>query len=66
MAHAFWFPTVTIDNDVWEDDSDFNKLAVSRQLPSTIVVNEAGERFADETANYNDFEMDMHEFDPTA
>ncbi|MEF8814072.1 MAG: FAD-binding protein [Halovenus sp.] len=61
---AFWFPTVDVPGETWEDGSSLYRLETTRHLPGAIIVNEAGERFTDETMNYNDISKSFHEFDP--
>jgi len=66
MNEAFWYPTIHWPGETWEDGSPLYRLTSDRALPHTIVVDADGERFANESVNYNDFGRTFHEFDPQA
>jgi 3-oxosteroid 1-dehydrogenase len=65
MSEAWWAPAMeVVDRQV--DGHPFYWLLMGpiRATPGGIIVDQAGQRFANEAANYNDFGRSMHEFDP--
>lgn len=65
MNEAWWNTTVEVPGEQWEDGSTVARVASGRYLPGAILVNEAGERFGNESAPYNDLGKRFHEFDTT-
>lgn len=65
MNEAWWFPTGHVPGEEWEDGSPLYRMVWGpRTLPGSLMVNEDGERFCNESANYHDLGKTFHEFDP--
>jgi len=58
-----------VPGEEWDDGSPLNRMIISaRTLPGSLMVNMDGERFCNESNNYNDLgksfsEFDAHEYD---
>jgi len=65
MNEAWWNTAVEVPGEKWEDGSNVARVASGRYLPGAILVNEAGERFGNESAPYNDLGKRFHDFDTT-
>jgi len=64
LGEAFWGPMALIDTDRTEGAQLSSLLRFERQGPGSIIVNAHGERFANESQNYNDMTRRMHRLDP--
>lgn len=56
MEHSWWAPTTRV-----EGEEKQRALFVERALPGCIMVNQAGKRFVNEAAPYNDIGYAMYE-----
>jgi len=66
MDDAWWSPAFQVPGQTMDDVPIARLLQAERVLPHTIIVNGAGERFANEAAPYNEFGRTMWEVDPIA
>lgn len=66
MNEAWWYPTLGIPGEEWEDGSQIYRIPSDRALPGAIMVNERGDRFVNEAGPYNDIGKAFHEYDPVA
>jgi succinate dehydrogenase/fumarate reductase flavoprotein subunit len=66
MDEAWWNTSVEIPGESWEDGSQVARIASGRILPGAIIVNDAGNRFANEAAPYNELGKSFHEYDETS
>ncbi len=65
MSEAWWAPAMkVVDRQVDGQPLYWLLMGSIRATPGGIIVDQAGRRFANEAANYNDFGRSMHEFDP--
>jgi hypothetical protein len=65
MQQAWWVPVVTPTGATDADGTQTSILLLrERTVPGTIMVNQRGERFANEAANYNALGAAFHVFDP--
>ena len=65
MNEAWWNTAVEVPGEKWEDGNNVARVASGRYLPGAILVNDAGERFGNESAPYNDLGKRFHDFDTT-
>ncbi len=63
MGEAFWGPMALIDTDRTEGAQLSSLLRFERQGPGSIIVDGRGERFVNESQNYNDMTRTMHRRD---
>jgi len=65
MNEAWWCPAGRVPGEEWEDGSPLYRILLAeRTLPGTVMVNEDGERFCNESGNYVDLGKTFREFDP--
>jgi succinate dehydrogenase/fumarate reductase flavoprotein subunit len=64
MPQAWWAPTVRVPGDEAFGRPRATLLNRERTLPGSIMVNQAGLRFANEAANYNALGGAFHHLDP--
>lgn len=65
MNEAWWCPAGHVPGEEWEDGSPLYRILLAeRALPGTLMVNEDGERFCNESSNYVDLGKTFREFDP--
>lgn len=65
MNEAWWCPAGHVPGEEWNDGSPLYRILLGeRTLPGTIMVNEDGERFCNESGNYVDLGKTFREFDP--
>jgi succinate dehydrogenase/fumarate reductase flavoprotein subunit len=66
MNEAWWCPAVSPPGQSWEEGSQLSRLVIlERTVPGSIIVNEEGERFGNESGNYNAYGKRFQEFDAT-
>lgn len=63
MSDAWWCPTFSVPGEQHEGVELCRLLIPERARPSSIVVDRAGRRFADEAQNYSDFGRSLHSFE---
>jgi 3-oxosteroid 1-dehydrogenase len=66
MREAFWAPMSLIPGDLTEGEQLGTLLRFERQGPGSIIVNKHGDRFVNESQNYNDMTRAFHSIDPVA
>jgi succinate dehydrogenase/fumarate reductase flavoprotein subunit len=66
MREAFWAPMAVIPGDELEGEQLGTLLRFERQGPGSIIVNRDGQRFVNESQNYNDMTRAFHSVDPVA
>ena len=54
MAHGWMMPMIQVPGETLQDRPFFRSLVTERGLPRSIIVNAAGERFANESLPYNE------------
>ncbi len=64
MREAFWAPMAVIPGDELEGEQLGTLLRFERQGPGSIIVNRHGQRFVNESQNYNDMTRAFHSVDP--
>ena len=64
MSEAWWYPASNVPGDTYEDLGLNRFVATERTAPHCILVNQAGQRFVNEAANYNDMMKAFFDFDP--
>lgn len=65
MQQAWWVPVVAPPGATDADGTQTSILLLrERTIPGTIMVNQNGDRFANEAANYNALGAALHVFDP--
>jgi succinate dehydrogenase/fumarate reductase flavoprotein subunit len=65
MNEAWWCPAGRVPGEEWDDGSPLYRILLAeRTLPGTVMVNEDGERFCNESGNYVDLGKTFREFDP--
>lgn len=65
MNEAWWCPAGHVPGEEWEDGSPLYRILLAeRTLPGTMMVNEDGKRFCNESGNYVDLGKTFREFDP--
>jgi 3-oxosteroid 1-dehydrogenase len=65
MNEAWWCPAGHVPGEEWEDGSPLYRILLAeRTLPGTMMVNEDGQRFCNESGNYVDLGKTFREFDP--
>jgi succinate dehydrogenase/fumarate reductase flavoprotein subunit len=64
MREAWWMPVAVVPRE--EVSTGVNLIAGIRSLPRCIMVNRAGRRFTNESANYNAIGAAFHEQDVSA
>jgi 3-oxosteroid 1-dehydrogenase len=62
MQEAWWVPTVEIPGDELFGRTRAQIVLRERTLPRSIIVNRAGTRFTNESANYNALGGALHQF----
>jgi len=60
---AWWAPMAIIPGEVRDGEQIGTLLRFERQGPGSIMVNRNGERFANESQNYNDLARALHSWD---
>lgn len=66
MREAFWAPMTVVPGDELEGAQLGTLLRFERQGPGSIIVNRDGNRFVNESQNYNDMTRAFHSVDPVA
>ncbi len=66
MREAFWAPMTVVPGDELEGAQLGTLLRFERQGPGSIIVNREGNRFVNESQNYNDMTRAFHSVDPVA
>jgi succinate dehydrogenase/fumarate reductase flavoprotein subunit len=66
MREAFWAPMTVVPGDELEGQQLGTLLRFERQGPGSIIVNRDGNRFVNESQNYNDMTRAFHSVDPVA
>ncbi len=66
MNEAWLYPGAVIPGIEYEGHPLSHWIISERSLPHSVLVNRYGERFVEETANYNDLSKALLAFDPTA
>ena len=61
---AWWAPMSVIPGDTRDGEQVGTLLRFERQGPGSLMVNRHGERFANESQNYNDLARALHSWDP--
>lgn len=64
MREAFWAPMSLIPGDMLEGEQLGTLLRFERQGPGSIIINKHGNRFVNESQNYNDMTRAFHAVDP--
>ncbi|TAP39567.1 FAD-dependent oxidoreductase [Arthrobacter sp. S39] len=64
MSEAFWAPMAIIHGDESEGEQLGTLMRFERQGPGSIIVNKHGQRFVNESQNYNDMTRAFHAVDP--
>ena len=64
MREAFWAPMAIIPGDEAEGEQLGTLMRFERQGPGSIIVNKHGQRFVNESQNYNDMTRAFHAVDP--
>lgn len=64
MREAFWSPMTLIPGDESEGEQLGTLLRFERQGPGSIIVDKHGQRFVNESQNYNDMTRAFHAVDP--
>jgi 3-oxosteroid 1-dehydrogenase len=63
MSEAWWCPAMEVPGETIDGAPFFRVLFTDCAHPGGLVVDSAGRRFADESANYSDFGRAFHDFD---
>ncbi|WP_253202113.1 FAD-dependent oxidoreductase [Subtercola sp. PAMC28395] len=63
---AWWAPMSVIPGDLRDGEQIGTLLRFERQGPGSIMVNQKGRRFANESQNYNDLARSLHSWDPAS
>ncbi|TFD54452.1 FAD-binding protein [Cryobacterium frigoriphilum] len=63
---AWWAPMSVIPGDLRDGEQVGTLLRFERQGPGSIMVNQHGQRFANESQNYNDLARSLHSWDSAA
>lgn len=64
MNEAWWYPTAHVPGETWPDGSPFYRMVSSaRTNPGSIIVNDRGDRFCNESGVYHDMPKRFHVFD---
>ncbi|TFC21737.1 FAD-dependent oxidoreductase [Cryobacterium glucosi] len=63
---AWWAPMSVIPGDLRDGEQVGTLLRFERQGPGSIMVNQHGRRFANESQDYNDLARALHSWDPAA
>jgi succinate dehydrogenase/fumarate reductase flavoprotein subunit len=66
MSEAWWAPAWSVPGERVDGEPFYRLLFGDRAQPGGMIVDSRGRRYANESANYNDFGRSMHEFDPAA
>jgi len=66
MSEAWWAPSVVIPGQEYEGRQLSRLLLTERIAPHTVLVNRYGQRFVNESANYNDMPKAFYHFDANA
>lgn len=64
MENAWWMPAVQVPGETMDDRPISRLVQGERALPHSIMVNQRGERFANEAISYNDLGQLMRQADP--
>jgi 3-oxosteroid 1-dehydrogenase len=64
MSEAWWCPAMSVPGETDAGEPFFRMLFRDRAKPGGLIVDSHGQRFANESANYNDFGRSLHAFDP--
>lgn len=64
MNDAWWMPAVQVPGETMDDRPISRLVQGERALPHSIMVNDKGERFANEAVSYNHLGKVMREVDP--
>lgn len=65
MREAWWVPVMQLPGERADGGNNVYLINRERTLPRSIIVNDSGERFTNEAANYNALGGAFHAFDPT-
>ncbi len=63
---AWWAPMSIIPGDLRDGEKVGTLLRFERQGPGSIMINRHGQRFANESQNYNDLARSLHSWDSAA
>ncbi|TFD86981.1 FAD-dependent oxidoreductase [Cryobacterium lactosi] len=63
---AWWAPMSVIPGDLRDGEQVGTLLRFERQGPGSIMINQHGKRFANESQNYNDLARSLHSWDSAA
>lgn len=63
---AWWAPMSVIPGDLRDGEQVGTLLRFERQGPGSIMINRHGQRFANESQNYNDLARSLHSWDSAA
>ncbi len=63
MSEAWWAPAVSLPGDVIDDSPMYRLMLGERARPGCLIVDHSGNRFVDESQNYNDLGRTMQDFD---
>lgn len=63
MSEAWWAPTIHIPGDEISGEPLYRLILNERSRPGSIMVDANGQRFVNESQNYNDVGRTMHTFD---
>jgi 3-oxosteroid 1-dehydrogenase len=61
---VWWMPGIAVEGETYDGRPRLRMGAAGKSLPGAIVVNSSGQRFANESMNYNDFGQYMVRFEP--
>ncbi len=65
MREAWWVPVIELPGERADGGNNVFLILRERTLPRSILVNDRGQRFTNEAANYNALGGAFHAFDPT-
>ncbi|MGI8491394.1 MAG: FAD-dependent oxidoreductase [Acidimicrobiales bacterium] len=63
MTEAWWYPSYSIPGETYEGHQLHRFVGTERSAPHCLLVNQAGQRFVNESANYNDMMKAFYHFD---
>ncbi|MDQ2754096.1 MAG: FAD-dependent oxidoreductase [Actinomycetota bacterium] len=63
MTEAWWYPASSVPGDTYEDRPLSRFVGTERTAPHSLLVNRLGQRFVNESANYNDMMKALYHFD---
>ena len=64
MSEAWWSPSLAVPEESYEGQPLYRADFANRSLPHAMIVNSKGQRFVNESHNYNDLMKAFFTFDP--